>query len=143
MSTIPTKLPSIPNNNNSRIYATTPIEDVTEQMDTKVEEDIVNAVYWVNNFPVTVGFLITNVVIILVHIGMILLNSSLIAALRRSRKGQEPNGHALISKSFLPIDCLIFLVPTKLMIRVNSDYYGLYLDAMHPNYLPFPPLNLV
>lgn len=54
--------------------------------------------YWINRYPVTYGFFGLNIIIILVHIGIIALNSCMIAAIRRSRKAEEPCGHCLISK---------------------------------------------
>ena len=80
-----------------------------------IEDDIANkhsndteqVFYWINRYPVTYGFFGLNVILILVHIGIIALNSCMITAIRRSRKAEEPGGHCLISKSLSQFNLVV------------------------------------
>ena len=69
-------------------------------MNTTKESDS-NIFYIVNNTPVTYTYFIINIIMIIVHIGIIILNSCMIEAIRRSRKIEEPAGHCLIGECFI------------------------------------------
>ncbi|XP_067948614.1 uncharacterized protein [Watersipora subatra] len=55
--------------------------------------------YTVYDIPITYAYFSLNVVMIVIHIGIIALNSCMIAAIRRTRKIGDPSGHCLIGLS--------------------------------------------
>lgn len=61
-------------------------------------EDRTDVFYVANNTPITYTYFTINVVMIVIHVGIIALNSCMIAAIRQSKKIEDPCGHCLISK---------------------------------------------
>ena len=104
-----------------------------------IEDDIANehsndteqVFYWINRYPVTYGFFGLNVILILVHIGIIALNSCMITAIRRSRKAEEPGAHCLISKSLCTVQSLMFCISVFVLISsLKSQVLSLNLGSI-------------
>ena len=64
---------------------------------TSAETESADVFYWINGYPVTYSYFAINIAILVAHLVIIAINSLMIAALRQTKKVEEPGGHCLIS----------------------------------------------
>lgn len=76
--------------------------ELVPDLNSTEDEEASNVFYVRNGTPVTYTYFTLNVAMIVIHIGIIVLNTCMIEAIRKSRKVEEPCGHCLISKCLIP-----------------------------------------
>ena len=122
-----TTYPNTDHTTSSSLLERTTLASIEDDIANEHSNDTEQVFYWINRYPVTYGFFGLNVILILVHIGIIALNSCMITAIRRSRKAEEPGGHCLISKSLSQFNLVVLrkciCLISKSQSRLNPYFF--------------------